>query len=128
MQRWFAAIALAACGAAAAADDAGRTPRPLIERATAGTTCVADPAFMRRNHMKLLKHQRDDTVHGGIRGADARYSLRACIACHASPATRSVAATGTNFCVSCHSYAAVRIDCFECHTAKATAVATGAAR
>ncbi|HOF30575.1 MAG TPA: hypothetical protein PK441_07000 [Burkholderiaceae bacterium] len=71
---------------------------------------------MRRNHMDLLKHQRDDTMHGGIRGA--KYSLKACIGCHASQATGSVAAASTNFCQSCHAFAAVRIDCFECHSSK----------
>ena len=79
---------------------------------------------MRRSHMDLLKHQRDDTVHGGIRGA--KFSLKGCIDCHASQQTGSVARAETNFCVSCHSYAAVKIDCFECHTGKAGA-AVGAA-
>ena len=101
---------------------------PRIEPAKTGTQCVADPAFMRRHHMDLLKHQRDDTVRGGIRGADARYSLRQCIDCHASARSGSVAAAGTDFCVACHRYAAVRIDCFECHNGKAAAVAAGAAR
>ena len=112
------ALALAAliAGSAFAADDGGRTPKPVIERAVKGETCVADPAFMRRNHMDLLKHQRDDTVHGGIRGA--KYSLKECIACHASRKTMSVNAAETNFCVSCHSYAAVKIDCFDCHATK----------
>ena len=32
--------------------------------------------------------------------------------------TGSVAAAPTNFCVSCHSYAAVKLDCFECHASK----------
>ena len=91
---------------------ASRVPQPVIEPARGGQ-CVEDPAFMRRNHMTLLKHQRDDTVRGGIRGA--KYSLKACIECHASQATNSVAVSQTNFCVSCHSYAAVKIDCFECH-------------
>jgi len=107
--------------AAFAADDGGRTPRPVIERAIKGEQCVADPAFMRRNHMDLLKHQRDDTVHGGIRGAKG--SLAGCIDCHASANTRSVAQAPTDFCVACHSYAAVRIDCFECHSSKPGAVA-----
>ena len=111
---------VAASGALAA--DSGRTPRPVIEPARAGTQCVADPATMRREHPAMLKHQRDDTVRGGIRGA--RHSLKGCIDCHASPATASVAKSETNFCVSCHSYAAVTIDCFECHTAKAQAVAS----
>jgi predicted CXXCH cytochrome family protein len=69
---------------------------------------------MRRNHMDLLKHQRDDTLRGGVR-ITAKHSLKACIDCHASQTTGSVAASQTNFCVSCHSYAAVKIDCFECH-------------
>jgi hypothetical protein len=90
-----------------------RTPQPPIEKARAGTQCIADPATMRREHPSMLEHQRDETVHGGVRGAKA--SLKACIECHASPATRSVAKAPGDFCVSCHSYAAVRVDCFECH-------------
>ena len=113
-----------AVGGALAADPAGRTPRPVVEKAAAGTQCVADPALMRRSHMDFLKHQRDDTVHGGIRGA--KYSLKGCIDCHASRQTGSVAKAETNFCVSCHSYAAVKIDCFGCHASRpATAVAQG---
>jgi len=92
-----------------------RVPQPVIEAAR-GEQCVEDPAFMRRNHMELLKHQRDDTMRGGIRGA--KYSLKTCIDCHASKTTGSVTAAGTNFCQSCHTYAAVKIDCFECHANK----------
>ena len=106
--------------AALATEPAGRTPLPTIERAAKGERCVEEPALMRRNHMEMLKHQRDDTVFGGIRGA--KYSLKECIACHASSKTGSVAKTETNFCVSCHSYTAVKIDCFECHTAKPAAL------
>ena len=97
--------------------------KPTIEPARAGTQCIADPATMRRDHPAMLQHQRDQTVRGGIRGAKA--SLKGCIGCHASAATGSVAQADTNFCVSCHQYAAVRIDCFECHATKprATAVA-----
>ncbi len=76
---------------------------------------------MRRDHPAMLEHQRDLTVRGGIRGAKA--SLRACIGCHASSTTHSVAKSDTNFCVSCHSYVAVRIDCFECHATKPSATA-----
>ena len=92
-----------------------RVPQPVIEPAR-GEQCVEDPATMRREHMNYLKHQRDDTMRGGVRGA--KYSLQACIECHASPATNSVAATQTNFCISCHSYTAVRIDCFQCHASR----------
>jgi len=108
----FAAVFLAAgLAAAAAAPGLG----PAIERAS-GEQCVADPAFMRRNHMDLLKHQRDDTLRGGVR--QARNSLKECISCHASKVTHSVAAGSGNFCQSCHLYAAVKIDCFECHASQ----------
>jgi predicted CXXCH cytochrome family protein len=87
-------------------------PKPVIEAARGGQ-CVEPAVDMRRNHMEYLKHQRDDTLRGGVRGA--KYSLKACIECHASQQTNSVTAKQTNFCVSCHSYTAVKIDCFECH-------------
>ena len=90
-----------------------RVPRPVIELARAGTQCIAAPATMRREHPAMLQHQRDATVHQGIRGAKA--SLKGCIDCHASTTTGSVAKTESNFCISCHSYSAVRIDCFGCH-------------
>lgn len=115
MSRRAASVLLLVLAAGGAPAQQGRTPRPVIEPATGGQ-CVADPAFMRRNHMDLLKHQRDDTVRAGARAG--RFSLQACIQCHASQETKSVARAETNFCVSCHSYAAVRIDCFECHAAQ----------
>ena len=119
MRARVAVLLLLLAGTAVAAGEATRTPQPVIEPAKPGSQCVADPATMRRTHMDLLKHQRDDTVRGGIRGAKA--SLKACISCHASRETQSVAAAPTNFCVSCHSYAAVKIDCFECHTSRPAA-------
>ena len=33
----------------------------------------------------------------------------------------AVAAAPGDFCLSCHSYAAVKIDCFECHSGKPAA-------
>ena len=84
-----------------------------------GATCVADTAFMRTNHMDLLKHQRDDTVHRGIR--TPKFSLKGCVNCHASKKTNSVIAAAEDFCSSCHRYAGVTLDCFECHNATAQA-------
>lgn len=109
--------------AAADSDDvpAGRVAKPVIEQGK-GDKCVEDEDFMRRNHMKLLKHQRDDTMHKGIR--TTKYSLKQCIDCHASQKTGSVIASSENFCVSCHTYAAVKIDCFECHSGKPKATAS----
>ena len=47
-----------------------------------------------------------------------QHSLAGCIECHASQKTGSVIGTNENFCQSCHSYAAVSLDCFECHASK----------
>jgi hypothetical protein len=111
---WLAESAQASTQAST--QTSAQVPQPVIEKARSGSSCVADPAFMRRNHMDLLKHQRDDTLREGVRGG--KFSLRECIACHASPTTNSVIAAETNFCQSCHQYAAVKIDCFECHASK----------
>ena len=102
-------VALALAGGAALA--AG----PVIEKARGGT-CVDDPEVMRRLHPELLKHQRNETVHRGVR--DARASLKGCVECHAGAQSGSVATAKTDFCVSCHSFAAVKVDCFECHASR----------
>lgn len=109
-------IASLALGFAADVIAGERTPRPAIEPAQAGTQCVAEPALMRREHPNLLRHQRDVTVHRGVR--QGRDSLQGCVACHASQATGSVAQAKGDFCSSCHAYAAVQIDCFECHASR----------
>ena len=102
------------------AADAGRVPKPVIE-AGEGEKCVESTGFMRKNHMDLLKHQRDETMHKGIRTRN--HSLNGCIECHASRKNNSVVGSDQNFCQSCHSYAAVKLDCFECHTSKPKASA-----
>jgi hypothetical protein len=81
-----------------------------------GGQCVEDPVFMRANHMKLIIHQRDETVRKGMRGS--KYSLANCVDCHASKENNSVLGSNRNFCQGCHAYAAVKIDCFECHSSK----------
>ncbi|HUX29278.1 MAG TPA: hypothetical protein VMV78_01480 [Thiobacillus sp.] len=114
-----AVILTTAALAWAGSDDqakASGAPKPVIEKAVKGEQCVEPNDFMRRNHMKLLLHQRDETVLEGIR--TKKYSLKECIDCHASEKTGSVAASKDDFCVSCHSYAAVKIDCFDCHSTK----------
>ncbi|MHB1677691.1 MAG: hypothetical protein ACYCSS_09180 [Sulfuriferula sp.] len=98
-----------------ASDSAGRVPEPVIAQGK-GTACVRSTEYMRRNHMKLLLHERYQEVHYGIR--DKNNSLENCVNCHASHKNNSVLGTNQNFCQSCHSYAAVKIDCFECHSSK----------
>jgi hypothetical protein len=99
--------------ATAAADG---TLLPIIPPAAKGDACVEPTDVMRRDHMQFLMHQRDDTVHGGIRGA--KHSLVGCIDCHAQADAQGAAipvnAKG-QFCESCHRFAGARMDCFECH-------------
>ena len=97
------------------ADDrrAGRVALPTIKIEETGKTCVAPVEEMRRNHMQMLFHQRDRTLRQGVR--ESRFSLKGCVECHAGRESGSVLGKD-GFCSSCHSYAAVKIDCFECHT------------
>ena len=94
---------------------AGSTLMPRLDMGKGGQ-CVEDPQWMRRNHMHLLTHQRDETVHKGIR--DEKYSLKNCIECHASLRDDKVIGRTDSFCEGCHRYEAVKIDCFECHSGK----------
>ncbi|WP_296815719.1 hypothetical protein [Thiobacillus sp.] len=61
---------------------ASGAPKPVITKAVKGEQCVEPNDFMRRNHMKVLLHHRDETVLEGIR--TKKYSLKECINCHAS--------------------------------------------
>ncbi len=100
---------LVLCGQAAQAAES----MPKIDIGKGGQ-CVRDPQWMRKNHMHLLIHQRDETLRKGIR--DDQISLKNCIECHASTKDDSVIARDDSFCVACHKYEAVKIDCFECHS------------
>ena len=109
-----AVLALGWTAAVHAADPkpAGRVPAPIV-KIEKGEKCVEPTEEMRRNHMDMILHQRDRTVHEGIRSV--KHSLKNCIDCHANPKTNSVIGKD-GFCESCHTYAAVKMDCFECHT------------
>jgi hypothetical protein len=116
-----AAHAAETAAATAAGTATGRVPQPTITVPASGT-CVAPAAEMRRSHMAMLVHQRDRTVRDGVRGA--KVSLAGCVDCHATATgaadgTRAVTGHPGAFCESCHRYAAVTLDCFECHSAKA---------
>jgi len=98
---------------ARAAGKSGRVPLPVhtIEK---GDQCVEPADVMRRDHMQFILHQRDKTMHEGIR--TIKHSLKNCVECHANTKTGSVLGKD-GFCESCHVYAAVKLDCFECHSA-----------
>jgi len=93
---------------------------PMINLAPAqakAAQCVEPTADMRKNHMSYLMQHRDATVLAGIR--TQQYSLNACISCHVDP-TRADGSpvhyeSKDHFCASCHTYAGVKLDCFQCH-------------
>lgn len=121
-----AALILLASFALLARGDEGGVPRPVLPAAE-GERCVEPTDVMRRDHMTFLLRQRDATVHLGIRSG--RHSLKGCVDCHAAYDDRGepipVDAPG-QFCASCHRYAAVEMDCFECHTAVPARTQAGA--
>ena len=88
-------------------------PKPFAAK---GDSCVEPTDIMRRNHMDMLMHQRDDTMIRGVR--TKKHSLTGCIDCHTA-STESGEHIPINdegqFCQACHSYTAVKIDCFQCH-------------
>ena len=128
------ALAGALPPAALAADAAaGRVAKPAIS-VDRSTQCIDTPDVMRRTHMDMLRHQRDRTVRAGVRGE--KVHLNGCVECHAGPGTGpaagSVVGSPQAFCEGCHRYAAVKLDCFECHqsrpaSAPASAPASSAA-
>lgn len=113
-------VSLAAAGAVvqAAADASPNALLPAIPEAL-GERCVEDTDFMRRNHMELLEHQRDETMLKGVR--TKQYSLKECLNCHVvyGPDAQAVTASDPgHFCRACHDYAAVSVDCFDCHASR----------
>ena len=88
---------------------------PQPQKPADATQCVEPTDVMRRDHMKFLMHQRDDTVIDGIR--TPKYSLVGWMDCHNPASTEPVVRyeDPEHFCAGCHLYASVKIDCFECH-------------
>ncbi len=117
---WLKSVALGALIALSplvSAGDSASVPKPVIQKGQ-GEKCVEDTQYMRRNHMEVLEHHRDKTVHEGIR--TKQHSLKNCIECHATPdASGQRTVLGKDhFCQSCHTFAAVKVDCFQCHSSK----------
>lgn len=94
-------------------------PEPVKSAVEGEKSCVLPEDEMRRVHMDMLKHQRDDTMHEGIR--TTRYSLKECIACHVSKneAGEKVSVKSReHFCNACHAYTGVTLDCWDCHASQ----------
>lgn len=93
-------------------------PTPNIPKGK-GEQCVEPTDLMRKQHMDFILHQRDLTMREGIR--TKKHSLVECIDCHVVPNEQGeYPQYGTNehFCSTCHNYASVSIDCFQCHATK----------
>jgi hypothetical protein len=93
------------------------TPFPTIhEPSDESLKCIQPEDEMRKNHMHYILHERDETMHEGVRNEPG--SLAACIDCHVEPDANGEIAgieSKEHFCTSCHEYASVQIDCFQCH-------------
>ncbi len=75
--------------------------------------CVEDKAFMRADHMKMLKAWRDEVVREGQREYTAKDGRKfeksltgACLACHSNK---------EQFCDRCHNYVGAKPTCYSCH-------------
>ncbi|QKT04036.1 hypothetical protein HUS23_09515 [Ectothiorhodospiraceae bacterium 2226] len=118
MKSWITKIVIGVLAAGvvlATATAQSRVTLPELPPA-AGEECVEPTDVMRRDHPKFLLHIRDETVHGGIRGA--RHSLVECIDCHVQPVGGNEPprySDPQHFCASCHVFTGVRVDCFQCH-------------
>lgn len=107
------ALMFGAVGAATAQDRSSLWPD--IPAAT-GTPHPEGNEYWRRNHMTLMRHDRDLTVREGDRGVEA--SLKGCFNCHAATDSAGTIVTyesDKHFCRSCHDFVAVKMDCFMCH-------------
>ncbi len=117
MHKSFVALvgsALLAFSAVSSADsDESKSFMPDIPEPEGKTECVRPEDEMRKNHMKYILHQRDETMHKGIR--TDTFALHECINCHIDKDSKVRYGDDKYFCSSCHNYAGVTIDCFECH-------------
>ena len=110
-------LAAACVFAAAAVADPMWRQNGNSKAAREGGQCVRPTDWMRRNHMDLIQHDRDVTVHQGVRTVDG--SLSECISCHVNrdDTGSPVPVNGPDqFCAGCHEYTGTTLDCFSCHS------------
>ncbi|MBF0541427.1 MAG: sulfate reduction electron transfer complex DsrMKJOP subunit DsrJ [Nitrospirae bacterium] len=107
----FAALSLS-CNKESALGPKLSIDTPAINAMT-NKQCVKPAAYMRANHMTMLNSWRDTVVRGGDRnlgeidGVMYEKSLQhTCLKCHSNP---------SEFCDKCHSYASVKVYCWDCH-------------
>jgi hypothetical protein len=91
---------------------AGTLPKPELPPG-GEKKCVESVEYMRANHMQLLDEWRDNVLRDDnrtvvtVEGKDYRKGLQmACMQCHSNK---------EKFCDNCHTYAAVKPYCWDCH-------------
>lgn len=91
---------------------AGALPKPELPPG-GEKKCVESVEYMRANHMQLLDDWRDNVLRDDnrtvvtVEGKDYRKGLQmACMQCHSNK---------EKFCDNCHTYAAVKPYCWDCH-------------
>ena len=94
-----------------AAGTSSRGPQPVLP--TNEKQCVAPLGYMRTSHMQMLMDWRDAVVRHGLHSFKAfngkTYTMDltgTCFSCHTNKA---------EFCDRCHNYAAVSVQCWDCH-------------
>ena len=115
----FALLVVLALPAVAQAGSLSPEPPKAKKKYNEETQCVEPVAEMRKDHMSYIMHQRDETLRKGVR--TKQHSLKECIDCHNAPAEDGKVASSKDsehFCSTCHTYVAVQIDCFSCHSDK----------
>jgi hypothetical protein len=106
------ALLLAGLAATLAGCSKSEPPGPELLAQARGDQCVEPTDVIRRDHMNILMHERDEAKRYGRRNPD--HGFVGCIDCHVSP-TASRDEPATHFCLACHQFNAVRMDCFQCH-------------
>ena len=86
---------------------------PELQLPAGETQCVEPTEWMRDNHMQLLDEWRNlvvrDGVHTYVAGDGKEYTIsltETCLSCHSNKA---------EFCDTCHEYAGISPNCWECH-------------
>ena len=107
----FPAWYVAACG------KAGYRPNPVLP--ISENQCIESKEYMKQYHMQLLQQWRDSAVRHDVTTFTASdnktYDISltdTCLKCHSNK---------SEFCDTCHNYAGVSPNCWECHNVPANA-------
>ena len=110
----FVGIFIGAAVYAISTQAASRTPQLVLPKNEG--QCVEATDWMRANHPQLLVEWREDVVRGANRIYISRLSgkqfetslTNTCLSCHENK---------QEFCDSCHTFAGVSPNCWDCHNA-----------